>query len=135
MTIPISVKISAAEPDRLADAKGKVAVLMTAEGGMDPLARRVNKLTKGALQRLAVDAQSDELAGHARLPDAPQRRLADELRFHVRVDQAVHAELVGVCAAIGVGVIREHPPLDSTDSGGMPGFQAKRYSCSHDLFP
>ncbi len=61
MTNPISVEIKEIDLDALAGAEGKVAVLMTAEGSMDPLARRVNRLTKGALQRLSESKVFEDL--------------------------------------------------------------------------
>ncbi|MEO0913608.1 MAG: leucyl aminopeptidase, partial [Pseudomonadota bacterium] len=61
MTNPIAVQVLAQDADALAAAEGKVAVLMTGEGGMDPLARRVNRLSKGALQRLAASEAFSDL--------------------------------------------------------------------------
>lgn len=52
MTAPTKISFDAVEIDRIAEAKGRVAVLVDAEGKMDAAARRVNRLTKGALARL-----------------------------------------------------------------------------------
>ena len=51
--------ISFAETDieAIADKTGRVAVFVDAEGRLDPGARRVNKLTKGAVARLAESAR------------------------------------------------------------------------------
>ncbi|MDK3016387.1 leucyl aminopeptidase [Pseudodonghicola flavimaris] len=38
--------------DRLAEAPGRVAVVLPPEGTLDPAARRINRLTRGALKRL-----------------------------------------------------------------------------------
>ncbi|MDC0737303.1 leucyl aminopeptidase [Cognatishimia sp. SS12] len=42
--------------DAIAGFEGRVAVFVTPDGRMDPLARRVNRLTKGAIARLIEDA-------------------------------------------------------------------------------
>jgi len=52
MTAPISVTFEATELDPLAEAEGRVAVIVDAEGKLDPAGRRLNKLTRGALARL-----------------------------------------------------------------------------------
>ena len=43
--------------DALAEAKGRVAVVVTPDGKLDPAARRANRLTRGAVQRLAESAR------------------------------------------------------------------------------
>ncbi|QHQ34916.1 leucyl aminopeptidase [Algicella marina] len=72
MTTPIAIQTVETDLEAIADTEGKVAVLMTAEGGMDPLARRVNRLTKGALQRFAdSDTFADLGAGKVHALVAP----------------------------------------------------------------
>jgi leucyl aminopeptidase len=53
MTAPLETSFEAADPDRLAEVEGRLAVFVDPEGKMDPLARRVNRATRGALARLA----------------------------------------------------------------------------------
>jgi leucyl aminopeptidase len=53
MTTPLQTAFVAADADSIAEIEGRVAVFIDPEGGMDPLARRVNRLTRGALARLA----------------------------------------------------------------------------------
>jgi leucyl aminopeptidase len=53
MTTPLQTAFVAADADSIAEIEGRVAVFLDPEGGMDPLARRVNRLTRGALARLA----------------------------------------------------------------------------------
>jgi leucyl aminopeptidase len=53
MTTPIAISFVETDLDALAGAEGKLAVIMTPDGKLDPSARRVNRLTKGALVRLA----------------------------------------------------------------------------------
>lgn len=59
MTTPVSVAFQAVDLDAIATVTGRLAVIIGAEGKMDPAARRVNRLCKGALARLA---ESDRFA-------------------------------------------------------------------------
>ncbi|MDX2483312.1 MAG: leucyl aminopeptidase [Pseudodonghicola sp.] len=52
MTRPTPIRFAELDLDGLAGAAGRVAVTITPEGKMDPAARRVNRLSKGALARL-----------------------------------------------------------------------------------
>ena len=47
--------------DRIADAKGLVVTFLPGEGKMDQAARRVNRLTKGALARLQESGKFQKL--------------------------------------------------------------------------
>ncbi|HBS48702.1 MAG TPA: leucyl aminopeptidase [Rhodobacteraceae bacterium] len=47
------IRFAPTDLDAMAGAEGRVAVLLTPEGKMDPAARRANRLTRGALARLA----------------------------------------------------------------------------------
>ncbi|GGE44701.1 leucyl aminopeptidase [Actibacterium pelagium] len=51
MTTPPSISIVELDLDAIASATGRVALFINAEGKMDPAARRVNKLSKGGVQR------------------------------------------------------------------------------------
>ncbi|SEP57574.1 leucyl aminopeptidase [Thalassovita taeanensis] len=51
MTTPVSIRFQATDLDQIATTEGRVAVIVDAEGKLDPAARRVNRLTKGALER------------------------------------------------------------------------------------
>ena len=55
MTTPVDVNVVETDLDRIATAEGRVAVIVTPEGKMDPGARRANRLTRGALKRLVED--------------------------------------------------------------------------------
>ncbi len=59
MTAPIAIDFLETDLDALADAEGKVAVLVTEDGKLDPAGRRVNRLTKGAVHRL-IDGKAWE---------------------------------------------------------------------------
>jgi leucyl aminopeptidase len=52
MTTPLQTAFAPADADSIAEIEGRVAVFLDPEGAMDPLARRVNRLTRGALARL-----------------------------------------------------------------------------------
>jgi leucyl aminopeptidase len=52
MTTPITITAIETDLDALAGAEGKLAILVTPDGKLDPAARRVNRLTKGAVARL-----------------------------------------------------------------------------------
>ncbi|MWB77359.1 leucyl aminopeptidase [Pseudooceanicola sp. 216_PA32_1] len=56
MTDPVSISFQATDLDAIAEAQGIVAVLVEAGGKLDPAGRRVNKLTRGALERLVQGA-------------------------------------------------------------------------------
>ena len=52
MVSPLSFEFQDVEIDEIAGFEGRVAVLVGAEGRMDTAARRVNRLTKGAVKRM-----------------------------------------------------------------------------------
>ena len=56
MTDPVSITFHPTDLDAVADAEGIVAVLVEPGGKLDPAGRRVNKLTRGALERLVQGA-------------------------------------------------------------------------------
>ena len=53
MTTPVAVTFKETDNDAIAGAEGRVAVIVTPDGKLDLSARRVNRLTKGAVKRLA----------------------------------------------------------------------------------
>ncbi|MEL6599469.1 MAG: leucyl aminopeptidase [Pseudomonadota bacterium] len=57
MTTPLHISFKEAELDALSEATGALAVIVGPDGSLDRLARRVNRLTRKALERLA---ESDE---------------------------------------------------------------------------
>ncbi len=52
MTAPIAISFTETDLDALAGTAGKLAVLVTPDGKLDPAGRRLNRLTRGALARL-----------------------------------------------------------------------------------
>ncbi len=61
MTTPVQPKFIETNLDHINEYEGKLAVLVTAKGGLDPLARRVNKLCKGAIARFVASAEFAEM--------------------------------------------------------------------------
>ena len=53
MTTPIAISFQDTDLDALASAEGKLAVIVAPDGRLDPAGRRLNRLTRGALARLA----------------------------------------------------------------------------------
>lgn len=52
MTLPLPVALAETDLDAIAAATGRIAVFVSADGKLDPGARRVNRLTRGALARM-----------------------------------------------------------------------------------
>ncbi|MEY8842572.1 leucyl aminopeptidase, partial [Cribrihabitans sp. XS_ASV171] len=57
MSSPTPIRFAETDLDAIAEATGRVAVIVPPEGKLDPAARRVNKLTRGALARLVESAR------------------------------------------------------------------------------
>ena len=54
MTSPAQIRVSEPDIDALAAAKGAIAILVGPEGELDTMARRANKLSRGAVERVAA---------------------------------------------------------------------------------
>ncbi len=61
MTTPADIQFHQAEPGQIATLDGKISVLVAPDGAMDALARKLNTLSKGALQRLAQSESFENL--------------------------------------------------------------------------
>ena len=57
MTQPVAVEFIAAETDALDAVEGRIAVFVGPDGQLDVLARRVNRLSKGAVAKAVGDAK------------------------------------------------------------------------------
>ena len=55
MTQPVAVNFIAVDADALATLEGRIALFVGDDGGMDVLAKRVNRLTRGAIKRVLDD--------------------------------------------------------------------------------
>ena len=63
---PMTPTFTETDIDLLANATGRVAVFITPDGKLDTGARRVNRLTKGALQRF-IDSEKFEKLGEGKV--------------------------------------------------------------------
>ncbi|MEM1129799.1 MAG: leucyl aminopeptidase [Pseudomonadota bacterium] len=61
MTTPVAIHFRETDLEAIAGFEGRVAVLVPADGKLDPGARRVNKLSRGAVARLAASEAFGEL--------------------------------------------------------------------------
>ncbi len=61
MTAPISIRFTATDLDTIAAHRGRVAVIVDAEGKLDPGARRVNRLSKGTLARFVGSERFEKM--------------------------------------------------------------------------
>ena len=52
MTEPIQISFIANDPNAIASIRGKIAIIVGADGAMNVLTRKINTLTKGAIKRL-----------------------------------------------------------------------------------
>jgi leucyl aminopeptidase len=59
VTSPLTPHFVETDLDKIADYAGDVAVILPSDGKLDPAARRINRLTKGALARLASEGSSE----------------------------------------------------------------------------
>lgn len=62
MTDPVQISFHEPDLDAIADAPGQIAVILAPDGTMDRLARRVNRLTRGALLRLAESEAFEKMS-------------------------------------------------------------------------
>jgi hypothetical protein len=83
MTTPITLSFTETDLDALAGVAGNLAVIVPPEGKLDPAGRRLNRLTKGAMARLAEAERSRRprwATRHAVLPRRSGGRGADRLQ-------------------------------------------------------
>ena len=77
---PLNLKIIGSDLEALATASGIIVVLVTPKGVMDPLARRINKLTRGSITRLIGSKQFKEAdTGKLFSIDFPERCAAEKI--------------------------------------------------------
>ena len=77
---PLNLKIIGSDLEALATASGIIVVLITPKGVMDPLARRINKLTRGSITRLIGSKQFKEAdTGKLFSIDFPERCAAEKI--------------------------------------------------------
>ncbi len=80
MTTPVAVDFIETDLDQIATATGRVAVFLTPDGKMDPSARRVNRLTKGALARMVENGAVEKMKeGEVKTLNYPTGMVAEAL--------------------------------------------------------
>ena len=102
MTTPVTIHFSEADPEKIAAFEGRLAVFVGADGRLDQLGRRVNRLTRGALDRAVASPAFEALTVGEALELGFPAGLAAEALQVVRLGRkagAVEARAAG--AAIG----------------------------------
>jgi leucyl aminopeptidase len=80
VTQPLALTFAETDLDAIATRKGRVAVVIDPEGGLSVVARRVNKLTRGALARLTeAESFTKKKAGDVITLAWPQGLVAEAL--------------------------------------------------------
>lgn len=92
MTTPPKLLSIALDIDTLADTGGVVALVQGADGTLGKAARRINRLTKGALKRLVESAAFETLDAGAALELAYPVGMAAETLVVVKADRNADAE-------------------------------------------
>ena len=81
MTMPVTINFRDVDLEKIADAEGRIVVFLPESGKLDQTARRVNRLTRGALERFAEsDAFSDLKPGDATDLAFPSGLVADAVQ-------------------------------------------------------
>ncbi|MEM9475649.1 MAG: leucyl aminopeptidase [Pseudomonadota bacterium] len=92
MTTPAPISFIPVELDQIADAEGRIAVFVSVSGKLDQTARRVNRLTRGALERFAESSAFAKMkAGDARDLAFPSGVAADVVQV-IKLDRRPDAE-------------------------------------------
>lgn len=104
MTSPAAVEFIETDLDAIAAAEGRVVIFAGADGKLDPAGRRVNRLTRGAVERFVQsDAFGKMKAGDTRDLAFPAGLAADTLQV-VKLDRrSAQADARRAGAAIGRG--------------------------------
>ncbi len=81
MTAPVTIRFDAMDPDAIAAHEGRIVVFADPGAGLDKGARRVNRLCRGALERLVAGKAFGKLdAGAALTLDYPAGLAADSVQ-------------------------------------------------------
>ena len=105
MTTPITIDLKATELDAIASFEGRVVLFVGAEGKLDQAARRVNRLSKGAVARLvASDGFGKMKAGDAKDLAYPAGMAAEAVQIVNLERRCTVAEARKAGAAIARGI-------------------------------
>jgi leucyl aminopeptidase len=108
VTAPLQTAFVAADPAKIAEIPGRIAIFAAGDGGLDPLARRVDRLTRGAVGRLVASrafVKAKAGSGHVLAHPAG---LAAEAVLVVKLPRkpsAEEARLAGAAIAIFNGTV------------------------------
>ena len=103
VTAPLQTAFAAADPSKIAGAAGRLVVFAAGAGRLDPLARRVDRLTRGAVGRLVGERRLRQGQGRqrprARLPAGSRRRGGAGGEAAARGRRSAEARLAGAAIA------------------------------------
>ncbi len=148
MTSPLTPTFVATDIDQIKDATGILAIFVPEAGTLDATARRVNRLTRGAVARLVESDSFEKMAegkasmlaypvnvaaegvivvklsrrpdmGVARKAGAMIAKLADGKETHVLCGNLRRAEEVALGLALRVYDFNDHFTKDATDPGAV----------------
>lgn len=107
MTEPVLLSYIETDLDAIASVEGRIVVFTTGEGSLDPLAKRVNRLTRGALARLVESDDFQEMKegqGHViSMPVGLKAEAVQVIRLEKNATE-LNARKAGAAAAIFKGV-------------------------------
>ncbi len=110
MTTPPRINLLATDLDAIATAEGLVAVFATPDGKLSQVARRANRLTKGAVERAVAAPAFDKLAEGEGIDIAfPTGMAASKLRI-VRLGAGARGETARK-AGVGIAAAAKRQPL------------------------
>ena len=116
MTTPAKLAYAASDLDAIAAFEGRIVVFSGSEGKLDPAARRVNRLSKGALERLVASETFKKLSAGKAIDLAFPAGMAAEAVQVVKLERNASVELSRKAgAAIGKSAgkhnVMIHAPL------------------------
>ena len=109
-----AVTFAETDLDSIADAAGRVAVVVSPDGKLGPSARRVNKLTRGALKRLVESEGFARAEGSVITLNWPAGLVAEALEIIVLARRATAEDVRSAGAALG----KSHDTRDLLLLGG-----------------
>ncbi|WP_102222738.1 leucyl aminopeptidase [Acidimangrovimonas sediminis] len=92
MTAPAAIQFTEADPEAIAGFAGRVTVLVDSDGKLSPLTRRVNRLTRGAVERCVAGAAFAALKPGDALDLAYPAGLAAEAVQVLKLDRRAGAD-------------------------------------------
>ncbi|GHF69783.1 leucyl aminopeptidase [Seohaeicola zhoushanensis] len=102
MTAPTPIRFTATDLDAMASAEGRLAIVVPPDGKLDTVARRVNRLSRGALERLVASARfAKAKTGQVITLEMPAGLAAETLDVLVLPRNAARLDLRKAGAALG----------------------------------